>query len=455
MDILELIKSDFTEAHKIITATDKKKIIEYRDEYRGGRKIGDRDQVGKRPDKEIGSGATKKTVITAKIPFAFQKKVVKTAVAFLFGSPVNLTPNEESDDFAYLKKTWNSLRMDNLLKKFAKAVKSETEATLIFYLKDAPEGSENKLDIKARLLTADNGQFYPSFDQYGDLVAFAWDFTGLNEEGKDVPMSWVYTAEKIYRFEKASEGWKENNSEANPFKKIPVVYMNQREPEWWDVRKLIDRYEMSFSKFCDTNDYFGAPLLKLFGEVKGMPDKQDQGKALRIPQVYKDGKLIKSGDAEYLTWPHAPESTKLEIDISDGLIHSLTDTPDLSFNNVKGVGNISGIALELMFMGAILKAKDSEGDYSVVIDRVLNVIKAGITNAVDTKKKFEDLEISKEFTSVLPDNLLETIQILTEATGGKPTLSQERGARLNPLTIDGDLDVIKKESVSEMGESQI
>ena len=88
-----------------------------------------------------------------------------------------------------------------------------------------------------------------------------------------------------------------------------------------------------------------------------------------------------------------------------------------------------------MFLGPILKAKESEGDYQVVISRIINLLKAGLSKI--TKPKLEgslkELRIDVKFTSILPENLKETIEILSQATGGKPILSQETASAHNPM----------------------
>ena len=87
-----------------------------------------------------------------------------------------------------------------------------------------------------------------------------------------------------------------------------------------------------------------------------MPEKDETGKMIKLDIVETpDGKIINS-DLDFLTWDHAPEALKLEFELSKGLIYNLTDTPDLSFDNVKGLGNISGIALKLLFLAPILKS---------------------------------------------------------------------------------------------------
>src|SRR5690606_22147237 len=128
----------------------------------------------------------------------------------------------------------------------------------------------------------------------------------------------------------------------NEFGKIPVVYLSQEFPEWHWVEDMIDRFEMSNSKFADTNDYFAHPMFKAKGNIESMPKKDETGKMITLP-IHETGKgNIVEADVEFLTWEHAPEAIKLESETLKGLIYSLSDTPDLSFDNVKGLGNVSG-----------------------------------------------------------------------------------------------------------------
>jgi len=455
----ELITSDFAKAIPVLEAKKKEKVSEYVDEYKGGRKISGRNQVGLRLDKSIGEGSNKETVVVAKIPLQFQKKIVRSAAAFLFGSAVKLT-SENEEALKLVKSVWENNKVDNLLKKFCKAVKSETEAAFFFFPQKKEVEGKEKTVVKVRLYTSKNGSFAPTFDEFGDLIAFIWSFSSVNTEGKKQENKWVFTKEFTYKKHKGSDGWTDTEPPVpNLFKKIPVVYMDQDEPEWFDVKELVDRYEMNFSKFCDTNDYFSAPIVKLFGTVESMPGKQEQGKAIKIPQEYEDGKITKTGDAEYLTWDHAPEAIKLEADISDNMIHSLTDTPDLSLRTLMGAGNVaSGTAAKFMFMAPILKAKWSEDDYSTAIGRIISLIVQGIIGvSVDANESmFKDFKAKVEFTSILPDNIVETVSMLSEAAGGMPFISKETAAEKSGLVKDAseEMNKIKNEESSSLGETQ-
>ncbi|WP_417444631.1 phage portal protein [Joostella sp.] len=450
MSVIDKLKEEkYGDAISELKEGQKKGVTEAYKEYNNDRSVRD-TQVGKRRDKIT----KKETVKVAKIPIPFQRKVVQSASVFLFGTPVKLVPNESNDSWDALDSFWSDLRMDSMLLDFAKKVKSETEAAIVFYHFKKETDKETK--IKARVLSQDNGTIYTNFDEYGDLVSFGWEYT-TKVDGEEVERLRVWTADMVYDFDRE----KLIDSNPNLFGKIPVVYLSQKNTEWWEVQTLIDRYEMNFSKFADTNDYFAHPMFKAKGKIDSMPQKDESGKMIRLP-IHETAKgQIVEADVDFLTWDHGPESIELELETGKGLIYGLSDTPDLSFDNVKGIGNVSGVALELMFLAPMLKAKDDQGDYNVVISRIINVMKAGLLNITKPKgiseQELTDLYIDVQYQSVLPGNLLETVQMLVEANGGKPIISQESSVAANPLVQDNDeeLDRINQEAVrvNSLGDS--
>ena len=451
MDVIELLKSgDVAEIYDNLP--EKKEIIAYAEEYKN--KHDQRSsQVGKREARTIGE----KLVEVNKIPIPFQREIVDTAATFLFGSQLNLSPNGEEangEAFRALIDTWKQARMDSLLLRFCKIVKSQTEGAIVFYLK----GDGKESEIRARVLSLDSGSLHPIFNDFGDMEAFGWSFDS-EVDGKSVKNLYFWTAEKQYKFERKGSEWSEAETKDNNFKKIPIVYMNQDKPEWWDVKDLIDRYEMSFSKFCDVNDYFAQPMYKVKG-AKGETkiSKDNTGRVVNLDIVETESGRIIESDIEVISWDHAPESVKLEFESGKGLIYALSGTPDISFDNVKGIGNITGIALKLMFLSPILKAKNAEGEYQEAVDRMINILKAGLgyTNS-QLSKGLEELSVKVQFTSILPDNLQETIQMLTEATGGESIMSQETAIGQNPLVSNAEEEVerIKSEKEDRLGSTEV
>lgn len=141
---------------------------------------------------------------------------------------------------------------------------------------------------------------------------------------------------------------------------------------------------------------------------------------------------------------------KLEFETTKELIFDLSNTADFAKMVNAGIGNLSGIALRLMFFNSILKAKWDEGDYQVVISRMISILKSGITNILESKHKaqLEEAGFEIRFTSVLPENLKEIIEILSEATGGKPILSQKTAISHNPLVSDKEEELVHLEEES-------
>src|SRR5690606_19846145 len=151
-----------------------------------------------------------------------------------------------------------------------------------------------------------------------------------------------------------------------------------------------------------------------------MPDRNDDGKTLRFPMKEVDdasGKTI-HGDAEFLTANNAAETVKLELEKLYSLIHSMSSTPDIAFENLKGLGAMSGVALKLMFLDAIIKAKMNEGENRTMVERCLNIIASGIKNTVETKLSKQSLLVSVQFNSILPSDLKEAVEIATSAVNG-------------------------------------
>jgi len=120
----------------------------------------------------------------------------------------------------------------------------------------------------------------------------------------------------------------------------------------------------------------------------------------------EEGK-IHHGKAEFLEATNAVESAKLELEMLKGFIYSISHTPDLSFDNVKGLGNVSGVALKLLFLDAVIKATMNEGENRTMIERIVNVILSGIVKTTNTtlSTQGQSLYFDIIFNSIIPDDV--------------------------------------------------
>ncbi|WGU68247.1 phage portal protein [Capnocytophaga canimorsus] len=129
---------------------------------------------------------------------------------------------------------------------------------------------------------------------------------------------------------------------------------------------------------------------------------------------------------QYVSWQNAPESVKLEIETLLRMIYTLTQTPDISFESVKGLEAISGIALKLLFMDAHLKVQDKREIFDEYLQRRANIIKAYIGDFNhQLKETCENMEIEPEITPYMLTNELDELTYWLTANGGKAVISQE------------------------------
>jgi SPP1 family phage portal protein len=440
-DIIALEKSKVIEMFQENAIENEDHIAEYKNERT------QRDtQVGNRKDKTV----KEQTVEVNKIPIPFQKQIVQTSAAFLFGKPVQLIADEDINE---LETAWKSIRIDGLLLKCCEQAKAFRQSALLFRIvKDELNGG---LKLSVHNLDPRKGTMYPNFDDFDNLDGFMWNTKVKNESGKEVDRYYIFDQSTVRVWEGSGEDLVETQAPTKHFfDRMPIVYLEEEEVEYESVKHLIDRFENRFSRFADTNDYFSSPFFKATGNIDNVPTRDETGSIYMMDLIETPQGQIIPSDLDVVGWDSAPESTKLEFEITKALIYDLSATPDLSLNNLKGIGNVSGIALKLMFLNSIIKASFNEAIYKPFVERSISVLRSGIEGAkLGTVSR--DIYIDVKFTSILPENLTEIIENLSTATMNKPIMSQETALEHNPLVSDtkGELDRIKAESSESLGET--
>ena len=452
---------------------------EYLEEYNGERKRRP-TSVGFREPKKIAiyseteveidsnTGESKpkrledKIVPVAKIVTNIPKKIVRTAAAFLFGGDMVVSADNMDDgsleDFKNI--FVRRLKMKSVFMKFARIVLSETKGAIIFYpiTRTKVVGMDNgqpiikrEAELKAKILSTpkdDNitNEFYPHFDDDDDMDGFIHKYNTIID-GRPCECVKIYTADEIITG--INDGRWIITKDRNLFGKIPVVYAEVDLPEWEDVAVLIDAYEMRLSRMSDTNDYFGDPMLKTYGQTN-LPSKDTVGKELNFPmEVDPDTGTAYHGDADYLAWQQSIDSQKEEISNERHEIFSGASCPDLSFDNLIGIGDLSGVAREFMTIDAKIKATEQMEIFGPVIQRCVAIVQAGMARIshIRNADAIEENYFEVKFGSILPKNLTETLQNLAIANGNKPINSQETITAESPYTKNAkqDIETMKKE----------
>lgn len=404
-----------------------------------------------------------KTVPVAKIVTNIPKKIVRTAAAFLFGGDMIVSAdNMDDDSLQDFKQVFvRKLKMKSVFMRFARIVLSETKGAIVFYPvtksnikgtdKDGNPILKKEVVLKAKILSTpkdDNvtNEFYPHFDDDDDMDGFIHKYTAM-VNGRSCECVKIYTANEIITG--INDGQWVITKDKNLFGKIPVVYAEVDQPDWEDVAVLMDAYEMRLSRMSDTNDYFGDPMLKTYGQTN-LPSKETVGKELNFSmEVDPDTGTAYHGDAEYLSWQQSIDSQKEEIANERHEIFSGASCPDLSFDNLIGIGDLSGVAREFMTIDAKIKATEQMEIFGPVVQRCVAIVQAGMARISHIKNAgaIEGNYFEVKFGSILPKNLTEILQNLAIANGNKPINSQETITAESPYTKNAKQEIatMKKE----------
>lgn len=398
-----------------------------------------------RPDKILKNpkGERKGTVKRWKLPINYPQYINEISVVFIYGRPVKWTNQSEGADKAFdafqdlVKRT----RFDSKVRQCKRLAGAETQSAMLFRVF---RNNENKPDCQIRVLAKSKGdEIYARWDMYENLVSFAWGYYVKDSSTETSYHFDIFTPDVIYRCKRVLTGW-EVVEEQNPIGKIPVILF-QQDKEWKGVEPLIEREEYIGSRTADTNDYFSDPMFVVNADIiKNLPEKGDENKTL-----VSKGLDDVSKAAHYLTWDNAPESKQKEIEWLQKHILTKTFTPNIDFENMKGLSNVSGKALKQMMLLADIKASKHKEVHDELLDRTANLFISIIGNVLNIALKSEckNLVVAHEFQEPFGEDIKETIENIAKAKDAD-MLSTEGAIELNPLVKDKtqELKRIEKET---------
>ena len=402
-------------------------------------------EIMSRPDKILKNpkGERKGTLKRWKLPINYPQYINEIALVFIYGRPIKWTNQSEGTDKAFsafqdlIKRT----RFDSKVRQCKRLAGAETQSAMLFRVF---RNNAHKPDCQIRVLAKSKGdEIYARWDMYENLVSFAWGYYVKDSSTETSYHFDIFTPDVIYRCKRVLTGW-EVVEELNPIGKIPVILF-QQDKEWKGVEPLIEREEYIGSRTADTNDYFADPMFIVDTDIiKNMPDKNDENKTL-----ISKGKDDVSKAAHYLTWDSAPESKQKEIEWLQKHILTKTFTPNIDFESMKGLSNVSGKALKQMMLLADIKAQRHKEVHDELLDRTGNLVIAIIGNVLNIALRGEcnNLVVGHEFQEPFGEDIKETIENIAKAKDAE-MLSTEGAIELNPLVKDKEQELkrIEKEN---------
>lgn len=250
---------------------------------------------------------------------------------------------------------------------------------------------------------------YPFFDDTGDMVAFSREYKKTNLDGTETTVFMTLTNDSI----RTSIIGDNNKDEvvSHGFPKLPVIYTYRKNAYCDVIRPIRIRIEKLLSAFGDCIDYHFFPILKLFGEVTGFSG------TTRNRVVNLTGE---KADAAYLTWQQAADPIKLELETLFSRAYSMTNTPQISFENLKGTGNaLSGSAFRYVFMGAHMAVENHAEEIGLFMQRRVNFLISALgTQNSRLAAPAQTIDVEVNIVPYMIDNIDDKVQTAVTAVDG-------------------------------------
>lgn len=254
-------------------------------------------------------------------------------------------------------------------------------------------------------------KLYPFFNDEGDLVAFSRGYKKRDAVGNETTCFMCITAETVYNWALTNNGWEDQGSFRHKFAKLPVIYSYRPEALCDKIRPIRIRLEKLLSGYADCIDYHFFPILMLFGDVKNFSGEFKN----RVVELTGDG-----ANAAYLTWNQASDPVKVELDTYFNQAYALTNTPRISFDQLKGTGTaLSGVAFRYVFMGAHMAVQNHAEELGLFMQRRVNFLVSGLGNInthLESASKTIDVEV--EIVPFMIDDIDDKVKTAVSAVQG-------------------------------------
>jgi hypothetical protein len=438
MKIEEVIKEGKSIEAKITALKEKSIQVEFWNklvkEYDPTRHEIMRDQVT-RKDKIRKDGVEK----AARVTYGQQKMFARRMTQMAFAIPVkreyDIKDDAESKEIATaIEKIYKRSRIDAVNVNRMHAYFAACEICTIWYAVRAEnEDYGFRSDFKLRSMSyspmhnkfsrIEQANLYPLFDN-GDMIAMSFEYT-KKEDNRDVDYFETYTANKRYIWKRDNSGWQ--NALTKPddivILKIPCSYLWRPMPIWEDTTNNTKEIEYTLSRQSDILRRNSAPILAVEGEITPKDSSEDVAR-----EVYK---VKDGGSVNYVTWQQQIEAMKFYTGELKRNTEEELQLPNLSLENVKGLGAMSGEARKTLLTDAHLKVGYESGEIIEFLDRECNVIKAFL-EVMNTKWKGKTSKVGVEhiITPFIQNDEMNEIEKIMKVTGGEAVASRETGVRL-------------------------
>lgn len=257
---------------------------------------------------------------------------------------------------------------------------------------------------------------YPFFDEQGNYRACSREYKVKDLDGKERVCFMCVTSESVFVWECGVSGWELNTSQTilkHNLGECPVMYAHRDQSYTAKIRPLRERLEKCLSGYADCIDYHFFPLLMLFGDID--PNVRGGDARNRMMQLTGEG-----ADARYLTWSQSSDPIKIEIETYFNQCYAQTNTPRISFDQLKGVGNaLSGTAFRYFFMAAHMAVMNHGEVLGEFFQRRVNFLCRALGRLnVSFADASQTIDVETEIVPYIIDSTDDKVKTATAAVSG-------------------------------------
>lgn len=375
---------------------------------------------------------------SARISIGLEKLLANRINQFTFAIPVKRQYNTPSNDaqsaiITAIENIYNTAHIDSMNYKRGIAYYAACEMFTIWYTvkrENTIYGFPCKYKLKCKTYSPMDGvHLYPIIDELDDMVAMSFEYDKQVSETEVVTIFETFTSDRHFIWKKNNQGntWEETTAQVMDdgtiesgeeiiINKIPGVYLWRPAPVYAGLGNIRHELEYNLSRNSNVIAYNAAPIVKVKGGIVG---KEKKGESNRIWRVESDG------DISYVSWNQSQEAVNNQTSTLLKLYWMLSQIPDISFDNMKGLGNIGYDARQTLLTDARLKINEESGAWKECFEREFNVIKAFLKQMNNAwANELDNITCEHIITPYVPQDENYDINIRMKANGGMPVESQ-------------------------------
>ncbi len=391
----------------------------------------------------------------ARVVYPAEKNTVRRMTQIMFTLPVTRKYKCADDDVrkrvsAIIEAVYDKARIDGENVNRFKAYFAACEMVTVWYAvkqENDDYGFHSNVKLKCRSYSPmpnkyskiTQARIYPLFDANGDYIALSLEYHVLIGGIKYTKFE-TFTDTMHYRWINGIDNagfLNDIEPEEIIIGKNPTIYIHRPTPVYDGIQNNRDEIEFTLSRTSDIIRKNSSPIMKISGKLV---DKQDNAPKKDVArEVYQfDGE----GDIALVSPAITPENASFYIGQLQKNIEEDTQLPNLSLENTKSLGAMSGEARKTLLTDAHMRCGEEKHDVLAFLDRECHVIKALLAKAnIAMENDFAQVKVDHFINPFVMQDEDANVKKAATAAGGTRFASQRTLIEMARVVDDVDAEV--------------